>query len=165
MRVPNRMSYKKWIRYEMIFLLGLMTGVLFFLLFFGKELDRLHLELRSSQNENTAYEEELQKLKENELKAKQGRKIVVEDVVIHILDPKPDAITQEESIRLIGRETKYLEGKSLDSLNDMHLSVRQQFKDRRLQIGDRYIRAELKTMVISKTVHLYFYVKVEPTTP
>jgi hypothetical protein len=165
MRIPNRLSYKKWIRYEMIFILGFIFGALFFLLFYGKELDRLHLEIRSLQNENNAYLEENRKLKENEIKAKQVKKMVVNDVVVHIIDPKPDAFIEAELIRLIERETKYLEGKSLESLNDLHLSVSQQFKDRTIKIGDRNVRTELKTMMIYKTVHLYFYAKAEPTTP
>ncbi len=165
MRIPNRLSYKRWIRYEMIFFLGIIFGSLIFLLFLGKELDRLHLQVDSLENENITYKEELKKLKEDHDKAKNHRKLIVEDVEIHIIDPKPDGFTEAELIRLIERDTKYLEEKKLESVNDLHLSVHQHFKDRNYKVGDRLVRAELKTMTIYTTVHLYIFAKPITTTP
>lgn len=165
MRIPNRLSYKRWIRYEMIFFLGIIFGSLIFLLFLGKELDRLHLQVDSLENENMAYEEQLKKLKEDHDKVKNHRKLIVEDVEVHIIDPKPDGFTEAELIRLIERDTKYLEEKKLESVNDLHLYVHQHFKDRNYKIGDRLVRAELKTMTIHTTVHLYIFAKPITTTP
>lgn len=165
MRIPNRLSYKRWIRYEMIFFLGMILGALIFLLFFGKDLDRLYLQVESLENENNAYREELKKLKEDHDKAENHRKLVVRDVQVHIIDPKPDGFTEAELIRLIERDTKYLEEKQLESVNDLHLSVHQHFKDRSYKIGDRLVRTELRTMTIYTTVHLYIFAKPVPVTP
>lgn len=165
MRIPDRSSYKRWIRYEMVFFLGMLLGALIHLMFVGKELDKLHLLIDSLEHENAALVEENKKHEEEQKKGRYLKKPIVEDVTVHILEPKPDGFTESELISLIERDTKYLEGKTLDTVNELHLSVRQQFKDRTYKLKDKIIQTELRTMTIYKTVHLYIYAKPVPITP
>lgn len=165
MRIPDRSGYKRLIRYEMVFFLGMLLGALIHLMFVGKELDKLYLTIDSLEHENAALEEENRKHKEEQKEGRLSRKPVVEDVEVHILDPKPDAFTESELIFLIKRDTKYLEGKTLDTVNELHLSVRQQFKDRTYTLKDRVVQTDLRTMSIYKTVHLYIYAKPVPVSP
>ncbi|MBP1930295.1 hypothetical protein J2Z37_000282 [Ammoniphilus resinae] len=167
MRVPNSFTYKKWIKYEMFFFLGMIVGALIMLLFFGKELDRLHLTIDSLENENKAYLEDVQKYKEEQAKSQKNYQLAVKDVEIHLLDiqPKADPFIEAEVIKLVKRDTKFLEGKPLNSVNDLHLLLRQHFRDKQFKIGTRNVHLDLKTITIYTTVHLYFTAKVETIAP
>lgn len=163
MRIPNRLSYKRWIRYEMIFFLGMILGALIFLLFYGKEIDRLNLSLKALENENNALTEQIRKWEEQD-KNKNVKKLIVKDVEIH-LDHQLDDITEADLIKILEKDTKFLEGKSLDSVNDLHQMIQQYFKGREYKIGDRLIRTELKMISIYQTIHLYISAKASQPTP
>lgn len=166
MRIPNRLSYRRWVRYEMVFFLGMILGALIFLLFYGKELDRLQLLIDSLELENSALQDSIKKHEEEKEKVGFSRKLKVEDVEVHILDPKlPDGFVEADLIKMIERDTKYLEGKPLETVNELHLSVRQQFKDRTYRVKDRLIQTELQTMTIYTTVYLYISAKALPNSP
>ncbi len=165
MRVPSRTSYRQWIRYEMVFFLGMLLGALIFLLFNGKELDRLHLQIKALENQSQHFENQLKKYEEQD-PSKYRRNLVVKDIEVHLEDPKPDdKFIELELQKRILKEMKFLEGKSLESVDDLHLLVRQHFKERIYRLGDRTIKVELQTMTIYQTVHLYLYAKVEQPTP
>jgi len=164
MRIPDRSRYRRWIRYEMVFFLGMLLGAVIHLMFVGKELDKLYLTIDSLKHENSALEEENKKHEEEQQKGQLSRKPVVEEVEVHI-EPKLDGFTESELIFLIKRDTRYLEGKTLDTVNELHLSVRQQFKDRSYKLKDKVVQTELLTMTIYKTVHLYIHAKPVPVSP
>ncbi|RXT04793.1 hypothetical protein [Ammoniphilus sp. CFH 90114] len=165
MRIPSRQTYRQWIRYEMIFCLGMVLGALIFLLFYGKELDRLHLQLKALENENQHYIN-LNKKHEEQNKSNSPRKLTVENIEIHLEEPKPDdKFIELELQKRIGQEMKFIEGKSLESVNDLHLLIRQHFKERTYRLGDRTVKVELRTITIYQTVHLYLFAKIEQPTP
>ncbi|MEW9670707.1 hypothetical protein [Ammoniphilus sp. 3BR4] len=165
MRIPSRQTYKQWIRYEMIFCLGMVLGALIFLLFYGKELDRLHLELKALENQSQHFEDQVKKYEEQN-NSRNTKKLTVENIEIHLEDPKPeDKFIELELQKRIGREMKFLEGKSLESVDDLHLLVWQHFKERTYKLGDRTVKVELRNMTIYQTVHLYLIAKLEQPTP
>ena len=165
--IANRSSYKRWIRYQMVFFLGMLLGAVIHLMFVGKELDKLHLTIDSLELENGALLDDIKRHEDEQKKSRYSKIPTVEDVVVHILEPKPDTsgFTEAELIKIIERDTKYLEGKQLDTVNELNLAVRQQFKDRTYNVNDKLIQTELRTMTIYTTVHLYIYAKPIPVSP
>ncbi|RKD23774.1 hypothetical protein BEP19_04920 [Ammoniphilus oxalaticus] len=135
------------------------------LLFVGKELDRLHLQIDSLKNENISLLDDVKRFEEERAKARKSQNLVVEHLEVHIMDPKPDQFTETELIRLVKEDTKYLIGKKLETINDLHLSVRQQFKGRTYEVKDALVQTELRAMTIYTTVHLHIYAKPLPQTP
>jgi hypothetical protein len=165
MRYPNLVNYTKWIRFFILVFLGMIIGSLTFMVSFGEEIDRLHLQINQLKYENETYQTELKELTEAQKKAKQRQKMTIEDVDVVFLEPKPNPITETELIKWVKRETKFLEGKSVESVNDLHLAVQQLFKNRTVKIGNQTIRIELKMLTIYKTMHLYLTAKPEQITP
>lgn len=143
----------------------MIAGALIQLLFTGKELDRLHLLADSLRHENESLHEDIKKYEEERDKARHSSQLVVEDIEVHIVDPKPDQFTETELIRLIKQDVKYLEGKKLETINDLHLSVQRQFENRTYRVKDNLVETELKTMTIYRTAHFYIYAKPVQNAP
>ncbi|MCF6094626.1 hypothetical protein L1765_11705 [Microaerobacter geothermalis] len=156
MRYISRILHKKWIRYEMIFLLGALFGAFLFLFLYGQKMDNLILENNQLSILNMQLMTDIESYKKQLDKRQQ--KLVVRKVNIHI-KKAPDGFMESNLIAMASNDAKFLLGKTLDSVIETHEAIINLYNQREYPIKDQYIKTKLDTLIISTEIHIWLRIE------
>jgi hypothetical protein len=157
MRVPSGSYWRRSIRFVLLFLLGVLTGMCVLLLIVGDEVDRLHLKIRELEGQNVKYVEEIAEHKKVEDQLIQKDKKVVKEITVH-LQTQNKFVETELKKKLI-RDLSFLKGKPLEYVTGFHEGIMMMVAERKYMIENRTYSLQLSTLVISSSLHIYIRVE------
>lgn len=159
MRVPSGRHIYRHIRLIILFIFGMITGVIIFLFMYGQQLDRLLIRIRELENQNIQYLGQIVNMEKAEKLLKSQQKQTVKTIEIH---PKaPNAFIAAESTRLLMQDLSFLKNRPLEYVTNFHDGLQLMLAGRRYTIENETYSVQLKTLVISQTLH--FYVEIKPS--
>ena len=158
MRVPSGRYIHRYIRLIILFVFGMMMGIIIFLFIYGQQLDRLQLRVRQLETQNVQYLEKIVNMEKTEKLLKSKHKLTVKSIEIHPL--AANAFIAAESTRLLLQDLSFLKERPLDDVANFHDGLKLMLAGRRYTIENQPYAIQLKTLVISETLH--FYVEVVP---
>jgi hypothetical protein len=154
MRVPSGSYWQRSIRFILLFICGMLTGMCTFLLLFGQELDRLQIRIRELEKQNVQYVQDIIEYKKLENQIIQREKKEVKNIEIHLLQLK-DKFVEEELEKRLSKDLYFLKGKPLEYVTGFHEGIGMMIAERKYIIDKRTYMLHLSTLVISSTLHLY----------
>ncbi|MGC5327594.1 hypothetical protein [Brevibacillus sp. SYSU BS000544] len=155
----DRITY--WKRYLVLFVFGMLVGSGLFLFLYGREMEHLMLINRNLDLRNERLEEELLNLRHSQKVARKKQDIQIEEIQVTLLDPRPDAFTEAEVVRLLEKDLAPLKGKKVDQVKEVHLILHEMLYRREYVINGKVTEVRLKTAVISKVLFLSVTVQVK----
>ncbi|CEH31667.1 hypothetical protein AM501_03285 [Aneurinibacillus migulanus] len=159
MRVPSGVYWRRSIRFILLYILGILTGMGVFLLIVGDEVDRLHLKIRKLEQENIEYVQENIEYKKIENSLIQKEKNVVKEIELHL--QTKDGFVEAELRKKLIKDLFFLKGKPLEYVAGFHEGIMMMVAERTYTIDNRIYSLHLSTLVISPSLHMY--IRVEET--
>lgn len=159
MRVPSGVYWRRSIRFILLYILGILTGMGVFLLIVGDEVDRLHLKIRKLEQENVEYVQENIEYKKIENSLIQKEKNVVKEIELHL--QTKDGFVEAELRKKLIKDLFFLKGKPLEYVAGFHEGIMMMVAERTYTIDNRMYSLHLSTLVISPSLHMY--IRVEET--
>ncbi|ERI08598.1 hypothetical protein HMPREF0083_03326 [Aneurinibacillus aneurinilyticus ATCC 12856] len=157
MRVPSGAYWRRSIRFILLYILGILTGMSVFLLIVGDEVDRLHLKIRKLEQENVEYVQEKIEYKKIENSLIQKEKNVVKEIELHL--QTKDGFVEAELKKKLIKDLFFLKGKPLDYVTGFHEGIMMMVAERTYTINNRMYSLQLSTLVISPSLHMYIRVE------
>lgn len=155
------MRIRKLLRYVVFFLFGVGSGWAIFLFLYAHQLEEQMIKNRNLQLVTDRYREEIDGLKQSQKAAKKKSDEMIEEIRITLLDPKPDELLSAEIIRRLEKDMAPLKGKKAGQVADFHPMLHELLKNREYVVEKKTIHIQLKTLVISRILHLYVTIRVE----
>ena len=146
---------KHWLRYIALFLLGAWLGAAVILLQYGGKLEELMLINQNLILQNDRLRGEVESLKEAQRAERKRQEVLIEEIRIEVLEPKPDAYTQTEVTRRLEKDLDVLRGKKVEQVGEVQAILHEMLRRREYVVEGRIAEVRLKTAVISKIVRLY----------
>jgi hypothetical protein len=156
MRVPNGRIHQNEIRFTFALIIGMVIGAILMMLYFGKELTDLYTQIKTLEYENSSLAEKIA-IKEKELSSWNSRS-KVNDVIIHI-DNAPSEVVHTEIHRMALRDTYFLIGKDIRSVEETFESLFRIFSPKIYVVSEKRYEIRLKALAMGTRVHLYLTVK------
>ena len=160
MRYPATAGLKQWPRYYMIFLFGILAGIIISIYFKGYQIETLIQEKAELKAQIENLDVQLKRFKESEEKKGKQKGVTVADIEIIIENDISDLI-KPEIIRRMNKELVHLEGQDVEQVAGVHRLIFVLFKDKKYLIDNKPYVVHLNSLVISQTVYLYVTVSVE----
>ncbi|WP_027414794.1 hypothetical protein [Aneurinibacillus terranovensis] len=157
MRVPSGRYLRRYMRFLMVFIFGMITGMSVFLLLLGGQLDALHLKIRELEKHNVLYVEQIATLKKNEKNMILKQKRMVKEIKVHITTSNRFVAAELE--KQISRDLVFLKGKPLEYVEGFHEALSLMLAERKYHAEQVVYTASLKTLIISPTLQVYITVK------
>lgn len=157
MRVPSGAYWRRSIRFILLYILGILTGMSVFLLIVGDEVDRLHLKIRKLEQENVEYVQENIEYKKIENSLIQKEKNVVKEIELHL--QTKDGFVEAELKKKLIKDLFFLKGKPLEYVAGFHEGIMMMVAERTYTINNRMYSLQLSTLVISPSLHMYIRVE------
>ncbi|HBI03605.1 MAG TPA: hypothetical protein DDY49_06205 [Paenibacillaceae bacterium] len=159
MRVPAGRHIYRHIRFIIVFIFGMLTGIIIFLFIYGQQLDTLIIKVRELENQNVEYLGQIVTMEKTE-KLLKSKKAIVKAIEIH---PKaPNALIATESKRLLIKDLSFLKDRPLEHVANFHEGLQLLLGNRRYTIENQIYIVQLKTLVVSETLHVYVEIKAIP---
>lgn len=159
MRVPAGRHIYRHIRLIILFIFGMLTGIIIFLFIYGQQLDMLLIKVRELENQNVEYLGQIVTMEKTE-KLLKSKRITVKNIEIH---PKaPNALIATEGKRMITKDLTFLKDRPIEHVANFHEGLQLLFADRRYTIENQTYAVQLKTLVVSETLHFYVEIKAIP---
>lgn len=145
-----------------ILLLGGLIGAVIVVFVYGYNLEKQMLMNRNLKLLNERYTEEIEGLKLSQKVAKKKQEMVIEEIKVTVLDPKPHAIIVAEVVRFLEKDVSQLKGKKTEQVADVHLLLHEMLRRREYIVERKMVEVRIKTVVISRVLHLYVTAEVKP---
>ncbi|WP_176560302.1 hypothetical protein [Brevibacillus dissolubilis] len=156
---PGR--WGKWTRYIILFVFGAFAGGVLFLFLYGKEMEELMLENRNLYLLNERLLEDIDNLKQSQKVARKRQDLTIEEIKVTILDPKPNAFIETEVVRHLEKDLGVIKGKKTDQVAEVHGVLHEMLRRREYIVEGKMVEVRIKTLVISRTLHLFVTVEIE----
>lgn len=156
MRVPHPVYHRNWIRSLFLILLGMILGAVLLMLYVSQELDSLYTKIIVLENDKANLEQKIE-LMEKELRSWNARN-KINDVVIHLKE-SPNDIIEAELHKFILKDTRFLIGKDIRTIENAYESIFEIFSPKVYVIEEKEYRVQLMSMVIGTKIHLYLHVR------
>lgn len=163
----NQAQPKRWKRYVVIFVLGLLVGGGGFLFLYGREIERLMLIKTNLELRNERLLEEIdnlkQSLKQTQRVANKRQDVIIQEVQVIVEDPKPDPFTQAEVTRLLEKDLVSLKGKKVDQVVGelLHPLLHEMLYRREYVVEGKIVEVRLKTALVSRVIRLYVTIQIK----
>jgi hypothetical protein len=154
MRYPSAKNLGPVISLFMLFLLGMLAGMILQLFFHGQELERLHLKIDELKTENTKLQNDLNAYKEAEKKRSGKSQNVIEDIDI-IIESNSNDFIKLELIRRMDKELVHLKGQRIENVANLHRLLFTLYQDKKYVIDNATYKVRLQSLVISRVLTLY----------
>jgi hypothetical protein len=156
------MSIRLWKRYVVLFLIGGLAGGAMVLFLFGHEMEDMILVNRNLKLLNERLLEEIEGLKQSERVAKKKREVILEEIRVTVLDPKPEPIFEAGVSRELEKDLVHLKGKKAEQVGEIHDLLHQMLRRREYIVEGKVVEVRVKTVVISRVLHLFVTAVVKP---
>lgn len=150
-------------RYAVLFVLGLFVGGGIFLLLYGRQMEHLMLINRNLELRIERQQEEIENLNQSQRNAKKRQDVIIQDIEVVILDPKPDAFTQTTVSRMLEKDLASLKGKKVDQVVGelLHPLLHEMLYRREYVVEGKIAEVRLKTAIVSRVIRLYVTVQIK----
>lgn len=155
------MNKQRALRYAAIFLLGIIVGSIVVLFLFARNLEKQMITNRNLKLVNERQLEEIAGLKKSQNVEKKRQDDRIEEIRVTILDPKPDEIMTAELIRRLEKDMAPLKGKKAGQVAEFQPMLHEFLKKREYAIEGKKAEVQLKTVVISRVLHLFVNVRAQ----
>lgn len=159
MRVPAGRYVYRHIRLIILFIFGMITGMIIFLFIYGQQLDKLIIKVRELENQNVEYLGQIVTMEKTE-KLLKTKRSTVKTIEVHPKAPNPLIAT--EAKRLIMKDLSFLKDRPIEQVANFHQGLQLLLADRRYVIDNQTYTVHLKTLVVSETLHFYVDIKAVP---
>jgi len=157
----TRGNTRKYLRYFILWFLGGLAGVGLSLFLFGQKLEDQMLLNRNLRLINERYVEEIRNLKQIQKVEKSRRDVIIEDVRVTVLEPKPNAFVETEVIRRMEKDFAQMKGKKADQVAEVHPVFHELMHKKEYVVDGKVVEVRLKTLLISRALHLFVVVQVK----
>lgn len=148
-------------RYLAVLLLGGWLGAAAFLLQYGGKMEELMLINQNLILQNDRLRGEVNSLQEARRAERQRQELLVEEIRIEVVEPKPDAFTLTEVTRRLERDLDVLRGKKVEQVGEVQGLLHEMLRRREYVVEGRMAEVRLKTAVIAKIVRLYVTIEIK----
>lgn len=152
---------RPWMRYLAVLLLGGWLGAAAFLLQYGGKMEELMLINQNLILQNDRLRGEVNSLQEARRAERQRQELLVEEIRIEVVEPKPDAFTLTEVTRRLERDLDVLRGKKVEQVGEVQGLLHEMLRRREYVVEGRMAEVRLKTAVIAKIVRLYVTIEIK----
>ncbi len=152
-----------WMRYVAVFMIGLVIGSSVFLIVYGQRMEQLMLFNRNMRLLNERLNDELDNLKRSQKVAKKRQDMVVEEIKVTIvdpIDPKMNEFTSAEVIRRLEVDLAQIKGKKVEQVGEFQSLIHEMLRRREYVIERKIAEARVKTVVISRVLHIFVTVQI-----
>jgi hypothetical protein len=151
-------------RYLAIFLIGIVAGGSSVLLYMGHEMEDLILQNRNLKLLYEEKREEVEELKQSQRVARKKQETVVEEIRVTVMEPRPHeyAYIETQVIHYIEKDLSPLKGKRTEQVAEMHEILHELLLRREYVMEDKMVEVRLKTVHISRILHVFVTVQVKP---
>ncbi|QOS99128.1 hypothetical protein JNUCC42_22560 [Brevibacterium sp. JNUCC-42] len=155
---------RRYLRYISLFILGAIAGGAIFLFLFTQRMEDLMLENKNLYVLNDRLQSEMDSLNELHKVARRKQNVVIEDVEITFLGQRPNTFVEEELKHSLEKDLAQLKRKKVEQVGEMHELLHELLQKREYIIQGKVMEVNIKTLVISRVLHLYVMVKEQPKT-
>ncbi|MGG3874439.1 hypothetical protein [Brevibacillus laterosporus] len=155
---------RRYLRYISLFILGGVVGGAIFLFLFIQRMEDLMLENKNLYVLNDRLQNEMDNLNELHKVARKKQNVVIEDVEITFLGQRPNTFVEEELKHSLEKDLAQLKRKKVEQVGEMHEILHELLQKKEYIIQGKVIEVNIKTLVISRVLHLYVVAKEQPKT-
>jgi hypothetical protein len=156
----------RWIkRYIALFLLGLMAGGAVVLIWQGKEMEAMLKTIHVQNVEIARLNEVIADMKQSQKVAKKKQDMIIEEIKVFVLDPRPHEYIETSTIRLIEKELAPLKGMRTRTVTDMHAIIHELLYRREYRVDGKTVEVNLKTVYIESVLEVYVTIRLKPEEP
>lgn len=156
------MSGRTWKGYIAMFVIGGMIGGASILFVYGREMEEMMLLTKSMKLQNEKLYEENQSLKKSQRDSRKQQEVVIEEIRISVLDPKPHPTIEVQVVGQMEKDLASLKGKKIEQVAEVHQVLHEMLRRREYVLSDGTMaEVRIKTVVIGRTLHLFVTAEVK----
>ncbi|MCC0565675.1 hypothetical protein HN020_24850 [Brevibacillus borstelensis] len=155
------MKIKLWKRYVALLLIGAILGGSGMLFIYGREMEQMMLVKRSLELLNEKLMEENQSLKQSEKVARRKQEVVIDEIRVTVLDSKLHETIQLQMTRQLEKDLASLKGKKVEQVAEVQEMLHEMLRRREYIIEGTMVEVRVKTVAISRILHLFVTAEVK----
>lgn len=156
LKAPQTVYIKKYSRYIVVFIFGMIAGSLIFLYMYGQTMDRILLENRHLISTNKKLTDEITAQEEDfdALHEQNEQKMVVQkiDILVLVDEQELDGFIQAEVIDQLREDLKALINMPVESFSETHTAVQRLIDGKTYRVNQEEFEVRLHSMVIYTTI-------------
>ncbi len=149
-------------RYLALFLLGMLAGGAGVLIWQGNELEKIMKRDQLLSAENARLRETIEDMKQLQKVAKKKQDVIIEEIKVVVLPPRPHEVIETAAIRLIEKDLAPLKGMKTRTVTDMSQILHELLYRREYLIDGKTIEVRLKTVYLSSVLEVYVTMELKP---
>ncbi|QQE75585.1 hypothetical protein KDJ56_06365 [Brevibacillus composti] len=149
------MKIKLWKRYVALVMIGAILGGSATLFAYGREMEQMMLVRRSLELLNEKLMDENQRLKQSEKVARRKQEVLVEEIRVTVLETNLHETIQLEVARQLEKDLASLKGKKVEQVAEIQEMLHEMLRRREYIIEGTMVEVRVKTVAISRALHLF----------
>ncbi|USG67216.1 hypothetical protein NDK47_07985 [Brevibacillus ruminantium] len=159
------MSIKLWKRYIALLVIGGILGGSTILFMYGREMEQMMLVKRSLEVLNEKLMDENQRLKQSEKVARRKQEVLIEEIRVTVLDTKLHETIELQVARQLEKDLASLKGKKVEQVAEVQEMLHEMLRRREYIIEGTMVEVRVKTVAISRILHLFVTAEVKREEP
>ena len=149
------MKIQLWKRYVALVMIGAILGGSATLFAYGREMEQMMLVRRSLELLNEKLMDENQRLKQSEKVARRKQEVLVEEIRVTVLETNLHETIQLEVARQLEKDLASLKGKKVEQVAEIQEMLHEMLRRREYIIEGTMVEVRVKTVAISRALHLF----------
>lgn len=149
------MKIKLWKRYVALVMIGAILGGSGTLFAYGREMEQMMLVRRSLELLNEKLMDENQRLKQSEKVARRKQEVLIEEIRVTVLETNLHETIQLEVARQLEKDLASLKGKKVEQVAEIQEMLHEMLRRREYIIEGTMVEVRVKTVAISRALHLF----------